>query len=129
MEELRKLITDNLYRSDDRHIEYALDHEELPFEIEDDILDEWEDDGKYSFGTIVLLIKYNDNKYVASFTQTKSGSYFTDYYYSEAELYDLVTEEEYNTPKQIYEFVELGHKVIIFRDTKSGKLSHTIEVV
>lgn len=39
---------------------------------------EWEDEGKYS--SKVIIVKIDDKLY--QFSATKSGSYYTDYYYS-----------------------------------------------
>lgn len=51
---------------------------------------DWIDDGKYSFKD--TIVKYQDTYYQIS--ESRSGSYFTDYYYNDPDIYQVTRREE-----------------------------------
>lgn len=61
----------------------------------------WIDDGKYSFRT--SYVKIEDKYY--EIEQSRSGSYYTDYYYDDPEVYEVIPEEVVIT-KRIYKRVK-----------------------
>jgi len=61
----------------------------------------WIDDGKYSFRT--SYVKIEDKYY--EIEQRRSGSYYTDYYYDDPEVYEVIPEKVVIT-KTIYKRVK-----------------------
>lgn len=115
IDELDDLISNILKEDTDSNVSWIID------EIEDiivvkEIQDEWIDDGKYSYGTFICVIQYKDNEYVAEFSQSRSGSYHTDYYYDTATLDNIQLATEYFAPKPIYSFNYKNKTVVIFKD-------------
>ena len=58
--------------------------------LDEDIVEDgdWVDDGKYSFRT--SIVKHNDKYFEIS--ESRSGSYFTDYHYDDPEAYEVTPE-------------------------------------
>lgn len=115
IDELNDLISNILKEDTDSNVSWFID------EIEDiivvkEIQDEWIDDGKYSYGTFICVIQYKDNEYVLEFSQSRSGSYHTDYYYDSATLDNIQLASEYFAPKPIYSFNYKNKTVVIFKD-------------
>ena len=98
MNDLEQILIKAFKESDDSHVSCVLDEIE---EIDDydEISDIWEDDGKYSHGDMEFMILYKKARYYISVAQSRSGSYFSDYYYDEPTLYSIQTEKEYKAPK------------------------------
>lgn len=84
IEELRKLIADNY----DNY--FGID--ELPEQFEEIEEGDWQDNGKYSYSTSIVKDTIN-NKYY-EIHNTRSGSYFTDYNYSPAQICEVMPKEE-----------------------------------
>ena len=115
IDELEDLISNILKEESDSSVSWFIE------EIEDisvlrEIEDEWIDDGKYSYGTFICMIQYKDNEYVLEFSQSRSGSYHTDYYYDPATLDNIQLATEYFAPKPIYSFNYKNKTVVIFKD-------------
>jgi hypothetical protein len=88
MDTVLKRLQDAVAKSSDESAECMIDGLELEY---DEVEDEgWDDDGKYSFNYVIYKI---EGKYYG-FCQTRSGSYFTDYYYSVDEVQELPKKED-----------------------------------
>lgn len=81
--------------SDDEHPDSILDSvsDEFVFEFEEFEGGEWEDEGKYQYVTDVYKITTADGSFLVSFLVQRTGSYYSDYYYSILEV-DMVVAEE-----------------------------------
>lgn len=51
---------------------------------------DWIDDGKYSFRT--AIVEYENKFY--QINQSRSGSYYTDYYYDDPDIYEVTKRVE-----------------------------------
>jgi hypothetical protein len=65
------------------------------FEEEDESIEivedgEWTENGKYSYKD--TIVKYQDTYYQIS--ESRSGSYFTDYHYNDPDIYQVARREE-----------------------------------
>lgn len=89
----------------------------------------WEDEGKYSYGSMTYFFEYENEKFYVEVGQTRTGSYFTDYYFQDAQLYDIQTDEEYNAPKIAYSFKFKDNDIIIFDNNTASVLNITYYTV
>ena len=71
----------------------------------------WEDEGKYSYGEITAVVGYKGSLYHIEGSQTRTGSYHSDYYYQDATIHDVLTDEEANRPTVVASFVFRGKTV------------------
>lgn len=115
MEELEKLLKENFKRYADVHVESIIDRISEIQEY-DCLKDDWEENGKYLYGDLIFKIKYKNDYYVINCSQSKSGSYHTDYYYIEPDLNDIMTFEDYSKPKEIFNFNYKGQNIKIFEN-------------
>lgn len=81
-EELKKLAAENG--------EHYFGIDDLPEDWEEIDNGEWTDEGKYSYNTTIVS---KNGKFFA-IDQSRSGSYFSDYYYTQAEVYEVKRKEE-----------------------------------
>lgn len=115
MEELEELLKENFKKYNDVHVESIIDRISEIQEYEC-LKDDWEENGKYLYGDLVFKIKYKDTYYVIDCSQSKSGSYHTYFYYIEPDLNDIMTFEDYNKPKEIFNFSYKSQNVKIFEN-------------
>jgi hypothetical protein len=61
-------------------------------DADSEVIDEgdWTDEGKYSFNSSV--VRYLDKFYIIN--QSRSGSYYSDYYYNDPEIYEVSRSEK-----------------------------------
>lgn len=124
MDELTEILSKAFLENDDEHVENIIDEIEN-IEIIKEIDSEWSDEGKYSYGDLTFLIKYKKENFVIGVAQNRSGSYFTDYYYSNPELYSVLTEKEYNKPKVLTKFT-FRDSLIEILDDKTTQVNNII---
>lgn len=102
MDELEKLLVEH-FKNKERHVEWILDEiSEIEFVC---LREDWNESGKYIFGDFDFKVKYKNDEYFVNISQTKSGSYYSDYYYNEPEISNIMTFEEYSKPKEIFSFI------------------------
>lgn len=81
----------------------------------------WIDEGKYSYGNATYSVVLDGEKYYIQLGQTRSGSYYSDYYYQDVD-YNISSDSEYNAPKVVYTHKE-GELVVDFYDAGVVKLN------
>lgn len=93
--ELFIAIRKEMKDSDDKHPESVLDYiaDSLGFDFEEVEGGDWDDEGKYQWATDIYKITTEDGSFLISATVQRSGSYYTDYYYSIWDV-DMVVSEE-----------------------------------
>lgn len=119
IEELRKTINKKLNKEDTHcfnNLENIIDNE---YDI-DELSEDWKDNGKYSIGTMIYKIKYKNQNYILTVYQSRSGSYFSDYYYNNPDSFELKTEEDYYKSNKVYTFTEHGYTFSIYKDKNNN---------
>lgn len=86
----------------EKHPESALDSLGLGYKVLEDI--DWEDDGKYQLGVLIVEIKGQ----IFGISVSRSGSYFSDYYYNIDGVEELKRYKTY-TVKSEESFVSLSY--------------------
>lgn len=108
----------------DNHAEILLDRVDN-ISVISEIEEEWDDQGKYSYGYFVYKISYKDVPYYISVSQSRSGSYFSSYFYDNMSIDDVQTVEEYEAPKELTSF-EFRNKKIYILSNLSAKIDDNI---
>ncbi|AXH72470.1 MAG: hypothetical protein [Caudoviricetes sp.] len=75
--------------------------------------EDWISSGKYETRDCNILLVTNSGSYILTLFQSRSGSYYSDYYYSYPEFISLVTLEEYVKPPIIFSFTYKGQSISI----------------
>lgn len=124
-EKLESVIKE--YSEDDVHVNNLFDKllDKEIIEDYEDVEDSWSDEGKYSYGDIVYKVKMDGQFYYVTMTQSRTGSYYSDYYYNEPDLIDILTEEEYNVPDDVIT-VQYKDKFLTIREDKSFVINETV---
>jgi len=86
IEKLQKLVE----QSDDESAEYLIDCTDIEYEVVEE--GDWIDDGKYQHRNFDVKI---DGKYY-SFSESRSGSYYTDWYHSVPEVCEYTPDTRYH---------------------------------
>lgn len=81
LEELRYIVKE-VYGSGDR----CVGIDDLPEQMEEVEDNDWIDDGKYSYSSSVYKCDQGNHFEIS---QSRSGSYYSDYYYSEPEVHQV----------------------------------------
>lgn len=77
----------------DEHPENALDTLGIEYEVLEDI--EWDDQGKYQYGSLVVQV----GDQIFGIDVSRSGSYFSDYYYDIDSVTELKKQTTYTVSK------------------------------
>lgn len=102
-------IKKEMDNSDDKHAEYVLDDSDLELFKSYRIFEngDWDDEGKYQYSTDVFEITTNeDEKFLMQVVTSRSGSYFSDYYYNIEEVI-MVTHEKKEITKVVDVYTEV----------------------
>lgn len=94
---------------------------------------EWSVNGKYEYlEGAVSCFTLEGHKFYVEFSQSRSGSYHSDYYYNDAEIVLIETEEEYNAPTDVVSFMYKGNKITILSDDsakmENGMIASSVEL-
>lgn len=121
--ELHVILTEMFTKNEDKdsHLVNFLDREPR-IESYDELEENWEDNGKYSFGDFEILLTFKGEEFVLFASQSRSGSYHSDYYYQGANYDNLMTKAEYDAPKKVIDFPFKGQTIEVLTD-KSAKLN------
>lgn len=94
---------------------------------------DWSVNGKYEYlEGAVTCFTLEGHKFYVEFSQSRSGSYYSDYYYNDPQIESIETEEEYNAPTEVVSFMYKGHKIIILSNggakMENGTTFSTVEL-
>lgn len=143
-DELKELLRTSLESAfssvSDEHYENTLEsvHSDLEtkgysIEIKQINDGDWTDGGKYQdLEDAVSCFTLEGHKFYVGIGQMRSGSYHSDYYYNDAYISYIETEDEYNAPTDVTSFMYKGVKITILSNggakTENGAVFSTVEL-
>ena len=118
IDKIRESLVVAFNKDEDNHVENILEESLIGFKAKISMFEsmEWSDEGKFQNGAGVAIIEVENEKFYAEVSQCRSGSYYEDYYYSNANLDGLSSEQEFNEPNKVFEFSFRGKTIIIKSD-------------
>lgn len=90
MSEMLDKLKELVKNSDDTCAEFLLDDSGIPYKVYEE--EEWIDEGKYQLNCFYVEI---EGKYYG-FSQSRSGSYYSDYYYSIDDVWEFTPDTRYH---------------------------------